>query len=132
MKIGDLADRTDVSIQTVRYYERRGLIPEPPRTDGGFRTYPERTISRIRFIKRAQKLGFTLGEIGELLALRGGSETASDEVRRTASAKLEEIEEKLRALEEIRDALSGLIRRCEEAAPTGDCPILDEFEPNLE
>lgn len=130
MKIGDLADRTDVSIHTVRYYERRGLIPEPPRTDGGFRTYPERTVSRIRFIRRAQELGFTLEEIGELLALRGGSETAADEVRRTANAKLEEIEEKMRALEEIRDALVGLIRRCEEAASTGDCPILDEFEPN--
>lgn len=127
MKIGTLADRADVSIQTVRFYERRGLIPEPPRTDGGQRTYPERTTERIGFIKRAQEIGFTLEEIGELLALRKDEETSNEEVRAKAASKLAEIEEKLDALEEMRGALQGLIRRCARTGPDGDCPILDEF-----
>lgn len=117
-----------MSIQTVRFYERRGLIPEPPRTGGGQRKYPERTADRIRFIKRAQEIGFTLEEIGELLALRADADTSNQAVREKAAVKLEEIEEKMDALEEMRGALQGLIRRCERTGPEGDCPILEEFE----
>lgn len=132
MKIGTLAERTDVSKQTVRFYERRGLIPEPPRTGGGQRTYPGRTADRIRFIKRAQEIGFTLAEIGDLLALRAGDGTSNEEVREKAAAKLAEIEEKMEALGEIREALSGLIRRCEETGSENACPILEEFEPHTD
>ncbi|MHB1298058.1 MAG: MerR family transcriptional regulator, partial [Gemmatimonadaceae bacterium] len=126
--IGELARRARVNVQTVRYYERRGLLAEPPRRDSGYRDYDEGTLDRLRFIRRAQELGFTLTEIGELLAIRLDPETTAADVKGRATRKIEEIDAKLRDLERIRHALSHLAGQCRGGhGPTGDCPLLEEL-----
>lgn len=125
---GEVADRADVNIQTVRYYERRGLIPEPPRTGGGFRQYSPEHVARIRFIKRAQELGFTLDETNELLELRATEGADRADVRRVAQEKIEEVEEKIRDLRRIRNTLGALVEVCEGHGSTGECPILHALE----
>jgi MerR family mercuric resistance operon transcriptional regulator len=126
---GEVADRADVNVQTVRYYERRGLLPEPPRSDGGFRQYSPEYVDRIRFIKRAQELGFTLEEAHELLQLSVTADADRADVRAVAQDKIDEVEEKIRDLHRIRDALSTLADACEGAeGPTSECPILDVLE----
>ena len=110
MRIGELAERADVSVQTVRYYERRGLIPEPPRSSGGYRLYDETYVRRLHFIGRAQELGFTLKKIKKLLALRTGPEVECAEVRSIAEAKLADVEDKIRDLQRIRKVLGHLTR----------------------
>ena len=130
MRIGALARSAGVNVQTVRYYERRGLLPDPRRRGAGYREYSGDTLQRLRFIKRAQELGFTLAEIDELLGLRlRGSATAAD-VKARAGEKIAEIERKLRDLERIRDALTHLAGRCRGGrAPIGDCPLLEALGP---
>jgi MerR family mercuric resistance operon transcriptional regulator len=128
MTRGEVAERSGVNRETVRYYEQRGLIPEPPRTDGVYRTYDERYVERIRFIKRAQELGFSLKEIGELLALRLDPEGACGDVRAKATAKLEDVREKIRDLQRIEAVLGRLVTACSGEGPTSDCPILDALD----
>ena len=89
MTIGELAERAGVNVQTVRYYERRGLLAKPRRTDSGYRTYTDVTLDRLRFIRRAQELGFTLSEIGELLVLRLDPQTTASTVKARAEAILD-------------------------------------------
>ncbi len=125
MTIGKLAEKAEVGIETIRFYERQGLVPEPPRTESGYRKYPESEVERIRFIKRAQELGFSLAEIKELLSLRVDADTDCGEVRRRAEAKIADVEQKLRDLERIRAALEDLTRACAGRGPTSECPILD-------
>lgn len=125
MRIGELAQRAGVSVQTIRYYETRGLMPEPSRTRSGYREYGESDARRLRFIRRAQELGFTLGEIGELLALRVDPETTPEDVRRRAREKIEDTEAKIRELERIRSALEHLVHECDAEETTADCPFLD-------
>lgn len=125
---GEVADRADVNIQTVRYYERRGLIPEPPRSSGGFRQYDPDHVSRIRFIKRAQDLGFTLEEARELLELRVTTDADRADVRAVAENKIEEVEEKIRDLQRIRETLGRLVEACEGHGSTSECPILHALE----
>src|SRR5207244_5272900 len=98
LKIGELAERAEVNLQTIRYYEREGLLPEPPRRESGYRMFPETTVRRVRFIKRAQELGFTLAEIRELLSLRHDHDRIRTEVRALAEAKISHVEEKIRTL----------------------------------
>jgi Hg(II)-responsive transcriptional regulator len=130
MRIGELAKRAGVNIQTVRYYERRGLLHDPRRHADGYREYTETTLERLRFIKRAQELGFTLSEIGELLALRLNPGTTAAEVKSRAKEKITEIEGKLRDLERIRHALTHLAGQCRGGrGPVGDCPLLDALGP---
>ena len=131
LTIGRLAKQAEVNIQTIRYYERRGLLPTPDRTASNYRTYPEATVRRVRFIKRAQELGFTLKEIGELLALRTSPSSCCEDVRAQSTAKLNNIEEKIRSLEEMREALAKLVRACSGKGPTSECPILDFLESDL-
>lgn len=128
MTRGEVADRAGVNRETVRYYEQRGLIPEPPRTDGDYRTYDETYVERIRFIKRAQELGFTLNEIEELLTLRVDPETDCGAVKQRAEAKLADVETKIHDLERIRAALTSLAASCQGRGPTSDCPILDAMQ----
>ena len=128
MLIGELAERAEVPIQTIRYYERRGLIEEPPRRSGGFREFSSGYVDRIRFIKRAQELGFTLSEVKDLLALRIDPETTCREIKSEAEEKLENVEEKIRDLERIRTSLTRLIDQCQGTGPTSDCPILDAMK----
>src|SRR5258708_37049880 len=104
MKIGEVADRGGVNLQTIRYYEREGLLPQPPRLPSGYRVYTQPTVRRVRFIKRAQELGFTLSQIRELLSLRLDHERERSEVRAIAEAKVADIAEKIRTLTARKDA----------------------------
>jgi Zn(II)-responsive transcriptional regulator len=129
MTRGEVADKADVNPETLRYYERKGLIPKPPRSDGGFRLYDESYVDRLRFIQRAKDLGFTLAEIKDLLDLRVGEEATCRDVKAQAEDKLDEVETKIRDLKRIREALSTLAAACDGGqGPTSDCPILDAME----
>ncbi len=128
LTIGKVAAQAGVHVETVRYYERVGLLPPPPRTDSGYRLYQPESVVRLRFIKEAQGLGFTLDEIRELLALRVDAQTSCQEVRRRAERKVAEMEEKIRSLQKMRDALARLIAACEQGGPDGECPILEALE----
>src|SRR5438309_8255013 len=108
MKIGEVAELGGVNIQTIRYYEREKLLPEPPRLSSGYRAYPERTVQRVRFIKRAQELGFTLAEVRELLSLRVDHGRDRADVRAIAGAKIADVEQKMRGLEAMKAALLHL------------------------
>lgn len=130
MKIGEFARRAGVNVQTVRYYERRGLLPEPARWASGYREYTAGCLERLRFIRRSQELGFTLGEIEELLALRTNPQTSAAEVRARAEAKVADIQAKIRDLQTIQRALEHLAGQCRGGEePTGDCPLLAAMGP---
>lgn len=122
---GKLAKAALVNVETLRYYERRGLLPEPPRKDSGYRVYPDTAVERLHFIKGAQALGFTLEEIRDLLNLRVDEHAHRADVRRRAQEKVEHIERKILALQAMRDALGDLIEQCHGDGPTADCPILE-------
>jgi DNA-binding transcriptional MerR regulator len=128
MMTSEVAERAGVNLQTVHYYERRELIPEPPRTAAGYRQYDPGHVARIRFIKRAQEVGFTLGEVKELLVLGAAPEASKGEVKRHAEAKLADIEAKIENLSRMHRTLQGLIAACSGEGPTDDCPILGAFE----
>lgn len=124
LTIGQLAKRAGVNLETIRYYERRSLLPEPARRASGYRQYPPNAVARIRFIKRAQELGFSLNEIAELLSLRVDVQTVCYEVQRLTETKVAEIEQKLLMLQRMRQVLTELLHHCQTRQPTGECPIL--------
>ena len=128
IRTGDLAKLAEVNAQTLRYYERRGLLLKPKRTESGYRLYDEDAVRRIRFIKKAQDLGFTLAEISELLSLEVEEQTACEDIREKAQAKLTEIDGKVRDLTRIRKTLAKLIEACAARKSTEACPILDSLE----
>ena len=130
MKIGEFARRADVNVQTVRYYERRGLLPAPERRASGYREYTEESLERMQFIRRAQELGFTLSEIDALLNLRADPDTTAAEVKRSAEAKIADIGVRIQDLRKIQHALKHLSGQCEGGTgPTGDCPFLAAMGP---
>ena len=120
--IGTLAKRAGVGIDTVRYYERSGLLAPSTRLASGYRRYGPLEISRLRFIRRAQALGFTLQEVRELLALSARRDVAR--VKRAAQAKLDDVNARIASLERIRDGLATLIDACPGHGRAADCPIL--------
>ena len=120
-----LAKAAGVNVETLRYYERRGLLPEPPRRASGYRSYPLENVERLRFIKGAQALGFTLEEIQQLLSLRVDTQATAEDVRQQAQEKVVQIEAKIAALQTMHDALVSLINQCHGTGPTSECPILD-------
>ena len=120
-----LANSAGVNVETLRYYERRGLLPEPPRRASGYRQYSQDDVARIRFIKRAKDLGFTLREVQELLDLRVDPDTPCAMVKRRADLKIIDIEERLRSLKRMKKALNKLAATCSGRGPVGDCPILE-------
>lgn len=124
LKISELAKEAGVNIQTIRYYERSNLIPEPPRTKAGYRQYSSNDVARIKFIKRAQELGFSLKEVTELLDLRVESDTICSDVQKQAEAKIAAIEEKIQMLQQMNQTLSDLVNSCRENKLTDECPIL--------
>lgn len=126
--IGKVARLTGVGIETVRFYEREGLIPEPPRRDSGYRQYSPTTIDRIHFIKRAKDIGFTLAEIRELLSLSVGPKTTCTDVKRKAAEKIEEVDAKIAALKRIKQALNRLTDQCRGKGPVSECPILENLK----
>jgi MerR family mercuric resistance operon transcriptional regulator len=104
------------------------MIEEPPRTESGYRQYPAEVIARIRFIKKGQSLGFSLGEIRELLSLRVEPDTTAADIRERAQKKIQEIDEKIQALEQMKQALEKVMARCHGDGPSSDCPILEMLE----
>jgi len=126
LKIGEVSRRTGLSVDTLRYYERIGLLPPVTRGPGGVRLYGERDLARLRFIQRAQRMNFTLEEIGQLLAMREDPQHAREEVRRLTLAKLEAVEAALRDLTHLRDELALLVNLCR--GSEGGCPIIEGIE----
>jgi MerR family copper efflux transcriptional regulator len=124
LTIGKLAQRAGVGVETIRFYEREGLISEPPRRPSGYRDYPLETVARIVFIRRAKDLGFTLKEINELLELRVRPRRNCAQVKQSADAKIADIEGKIASLRRMRRALKDLTKACEERTQTTECPIL--------
>jgi MerR family transcriptional regulator, mercuric resistance operon regulatory protein len=130
LTIGRLAADAGVGIETIRYYQRRALLPEPEPTPGSaFRKYPRGLVNRIRFIKRAQELGFTLDEVATLLQLEDGTNRRA--IRRVAGARLEQIRERVADLQQMEKALSHLIHRCEQTDQAHSCPIIDALLGNV-
>ncbi len=130
LTIGNVAKLAEVHIETLRYYERKGVVPRPPRTISNYRRYPEDTVRRVRFVKHAQELGFSLKEIKELLALRGTRGKGCRNVQQRAAAKITEIEEKIRSLQGIRRALHILLEQCQGKGLPTECPILESLDSN--
>ncbi len=130
LTIGEVAKQTGIGVETVRFYEKSGLIDEPPRTEAGYRQYPEDTASRVRFIRHAKELGFTLTEIKELLNLRLDPTTTCEDVRQVAEEKLRNVRAKIQSLQAIEMALGELIGACAVGGPEGECPILEALEPD--
>ncbi len=128
MTIGKLARAAAVGVETIRFYERRGLLPPPPRSAAGYRHYGPDALRRLRFIQRAKELGFSLDETAELLALRADASARCDDVRSAAAAKLRDVEAKLRDLVAIRDTLTELVERCGCQGPSSPCPILEALD----
>lgn len=126
--IGTLAKGAGTRVETIRYYERRGLITPVRRTPSGYRLYDEDSLKRLLFIRHAKDLGFTLEEIKELLRLRVDSSTVCERVREKTGAKLRTVERKIESLLSIRRILRELLRACENRNPTDECPILRAME----
>lgn len=125
---GELAQRGGVNIETIRYYERRGLLPKPPRSASGYRLFSADDARRVRFIKRAQELGFSLEEIQELLALRLSPKGTQGDVRKLAEAKISDIEEKIETLRSMKKALQKLTAACCGGdGAVSECPILESI-----
>jgi Hg(II)-responsive transcriptional regulator len=124
LTIGRLAEQAEVGIDTVRFYERRGLLPEPDRTPAGYRIYAGETVARLRFIRRAKRLGFSLDEIRTLLRLQdtGGSKS---EVKKLTTRKLEQINAKIEDLARMREVLAELDRECSGSGDVAGCPIIE-------
>lgn len=128
MRIGEIAERASVGVETVRFYESKGLIPQPLRpVSGGYRDYPRDAVHRISFIRSAQSLGFSLREIKELLALEFGPESKCIDVRQRAETKRREVLEKIESLKRIKTALDALIDACPGEGPARQCSILSEI-----
>ncbi len=127
LKTSELAREAGVNIHTVRYYESRGLLPEPPRNRSGYRKYGQEHVEHIRFIKRAQDLGFTLEEINELLSLRGVPGGGA-EVRAKTSEKMKEIDQKIDDLQRIRAKLVELNEACDHHGSPDSCRVLDALQ----
>lgn len=128
MTIGELAEASDVGVETVRFYERKKLIAQPKRPLSGYRRYDDDVARRIRFIRRAQELGFTLAEIRQLLELRLDPRRNCADVKGEALIKIREVDEKLAALRTMRKALVEITEACSGEGPTSACPILDAIE----
>ena len=127
LTVGRTARLADVGIPTMRFYERAGLLPKPTRTASNYRLYQHEAVTRIRFIRRAQELGFTLKEIKDLLGLRVSRRTSCTEVWSRAEAKIADIESRIRSLRQLSRALGKLAHECETQSD-GDCPLLKHLE----
>ena len=128
LSISQVATAADVNIQTIRYYERRGLFPPPRRTPAGYRQYADDAVARLRFIKHAQELGFSLTEIQDLLELRVLHGAASDTVERKTRQKIDVVEQRIRDLQRMKRTLERLAAACGARRQTDDCPILEVLE----
>ncbi len=128
LTIGQLAKSAQVNVETVRYYEREGLLPKPMRRASGYRQYTSETVTRLQFIKRSKELGFSLKEISELLALRVDPHTRCADVKQRTEAKIADIKHRIVDLRRMQRALVNLTEACSGQGPTSECPILDDLE----
>jgi Hg(II)-responsive transcriptional regulator len=128
LTIGHLAQLGGVNLETIRYYERRGLIPRPGRTAAGYRQFSPDAARRLRFIKRAQELGFSLDEVRELLALGADPRQNRATIRARASVKIDDINRKIAALTAMKETLHELVNRCEHCGPSAQCPIVASLD----
>ena len=128
LTIGELARATGVGVETIRFYQRRKLVAEPRRPASGYRKYDDEAARRIRFIRQAQDLGFSLKEIRDLLTLRIDPKVSCADVKARAESKIAEVDRKIATLRRIRRALGGITESCAGSGPTSDCPILEAIE----
>ena len=126
--ISELAKKVNVNKETIRYYERKGLIPNPPRNESGHRQYSQIDVKRTEFIKRTQSLGFSLKEINDLLMLKIESGTTCKDIQKIVELKIFDVDQKITDLMLIKKTLKNLAGRCTSKGPVSDCPILDELE----
>ncbi len=124
LTIGKLAKQTQVTIETIRHYQRIGLLTEPAKPDSGYRSYPADAIDRIHFIKRAQQAGFTLKEIATLLSLDGAH---CADVQQLARQKCQQLDRQIKDLKALRQILGSLVNDCKQTAASARCAILDAF-----
>jgi MerR family mercuric resistance operon transcriptional regulator len=127
LTIGQLAKKANVNLETIRYYERRGLLLEPPRNKSGHRQYSLEEVKRTEFIKRCQALGFSLKEISELLLLKVIPGTTCGDIKARVETKIADVEKRIVDLEKIREALLRMSSKCINKGPIGQCPILEEL-----
>jgi len=128
VRTSEVAAQARVNAQTLRYYERRGLLPEPARTRSGYRAYTPEAVRVVRFVKRAQQLGFTLDDIEELLHLAEGGPAPCDDARAMARARITDLQQRIDELTGMRDALTRLVDTCHQSRADRDCPILRDIE----
>lgn len=128
LTIGQVAKAAGVNVETIRFYERKGLVKQPPREGSGFRKYAPSVVGRVRFIRGAKDLGFSLREVADLLDLRVDPNVSCNEVKAAAQTKIEDIDAKVRGLLRMKDALTELVRACDRRAATDACPILAALE----
>ncbi len=128
LTIGQVAKNTGITVETVRFYERQGLLAASARTDSGYRQYTPDTLKRIRFIQRAKGVGFTLSEINELLKLRKDPHTTCTDMKLRALEKIESIDRKLNDLNRIRESLAHLVMHCNSTGHLTECPILEHLD----
>ena len=128
MTIGKLAQSTGARIDTIRYYELRGLLEEPERTDSGYRLYGPEAVTRLRFIKSAQVVGFTLEEIRQLLGIRVDDESSCDQASALAETKVVELKKRITEMQQMTEVLQELLSNCSQRKNASPCPILSAFE----
>jgi MerR family mercuric resistance operon transcriptional regulator len=128
LTIGKLAKKANGNIETIRYYEKKALIPKAYRRESGYREYSEDTVRRIQFIKHAKELGFSLKEIHELLSLKLDPKTPCSKVKNRTEVKIADIEEKIKTLQGMKKALVKLTKACSGKGPVIECPILEALE----
>ncbi|MCE9565875.1 MAG: heavy metal-responsive transcriptional regulator [Planctomycetes bacterium] len=128
LTIGQVARHADVGVETVRFYEREGLLERPQRRPSGYRQYGEGVVARLAFIRRAKELGFTLSEVADLLSLRLNPLASRADVKRRAEAKIADIDQRIRTLQRMRKALAKLTATCSGHGTTDECPILEAMD----
>jgi len=128
MTIGQMARSAGASVETIRFYEREGLLEHPARSASGYRNYPPEAVARLRMIRQAKELGFSLNEIKELLALRVAPGKSCSDVRARAERKIADIDQRIAALKRMKAALARLAAACAGRGPTSECPILEALE----
>ena len=131
MRTSEIAERAGVNTQTLRYYERRGLLAEPPRSPAGYRDYPPSAVAVLRFVKRAQELGFTLAEVEELLVLAEGGPEACGPARSLAEVHIAELDLKIADLQRMRECLRALAATCQRPRADRSCPLLDGIASDI-
>jgi MerR family copper efflux transcriptional regulator len=128
LKIGEVAKQSNVGIETIRYYERVGLLAKPERRPSGYRQYDQSVVARLKFIRRTKELGFTLAEIRELLALWFDANTRCEHIRERAKLKITEIEDKILSLRKMKRSLKKVVSECESQDALGECPLLEGLD----